>query len=97
MNCAAQISRRRARTDGVARAAEQMAFGVAGFLALLSIFFPITRAEVPRFLDPLGDHPAYSFTRLEIITPADDTTRWSMAGVCSSPRRRAGISPASCS
>ena len=63
-----------ARTDRVARDAKQMGFGVLGFLAILAIAFPITRAEVPRFLDPFGDHPPYSFTQLEIVDPKDDTT-----------------------
>ncbi len=62
-----------ARTDRVRRDAKQMGFGVAGFVAILAVFFPITRAELPRFLDPFGDHPPYSFTQLEIVDPRDDT------------------------
>ncbi len=62
-----------ARTDRVALDAKQMGFGVAGLLAILAVCFPITRAELPRFLDPFGDHPPYSFTQLEIVDPRDDT------------------------
>ena len=49
-----------------------MALGLLGFVALLAALFDVTRTEVPRFLDPLGDHPPYSFTRLEITSPAAD-------------------------
>ena len=62
-----------ARTDRVRREAKRMGIGVAAFLALLATAFPITRVEVPRFLDPFGDHPPYSFTQLEIVDPRDDS------------------------
>jgi hypothetical protein len=62
-----------ARTDRVQLDAKRLAYGVAGFLAILAACFPITRAEFPRFLDPFGDHPPYSFTQLEIATPSDDS------------------------
>ncbi|HEV7868609.1 MAG TPA: hypothetical protein VGO90_13065 [Chthoniobacteraceae bacterium] len=64
----------RAKTDRVKREAKRMGYGLVGFAAVLAIFFPITRTELPRFFDPFGDHPPYSFTRLEISDPGDDTT-----------------------
>jgi hypothetical protein len=64
-----------ARTDRVQRDAKCAAWGVAGFLALLAVLFDVTRTEVLRFLDPFGDHPPYSFTRIEISEPADDLAR----------------------
>ncbi len=62
-----------ARTDAVARDAKRLAIGVGGFALLLAACWPITRVEVPRFLDPFGDHPAYSFTQLDITAPGDDS------------------------
>jgi hypothetical protein len=44
------------------------------FLALLAAFFPISKIEIARFADPLGDHPPYSFTRLQIVTPGQTGT-----------------------
>lgn len=41
-------------------------------VCLALAFLPITRIEMLRFLDPLGDHPPYSFTRLSIGEPDDD-------------------------
>lgn len=47
--------------------------GVAGVLLLVSIFGgPHTRNEWMRFLDPYGDHPPFSLTRLEITSPVLD-------------------------
>jgi hypothetical protein len=62
-----------ARTDRVRRAARRLAIHVAIFAALIVAIFPITRVELPRFLDPFGDHPPYSFTQLEITEPGDDS------------------------
>lgn len=64
-----------ARTTRVAEEARGATLGVLGFFALLAVLFDITRTEIPRFLDPFGDHPPYSFTRLEITDPANDTTQ----------------------
>ncbi|HEY3901797.1 MAG TPA: hypothetical protein VGM54_24505 [Chthoniobacter sp.] len=61
-----------ARTDRMRVEAKQTALGLLGFAVLLAALFDITRTEVPRFLDPFGDHPPYSFTRLEITSPAAD-------------------------
>ena len=60
-----------ARTNVVRGEAKRAALGVLGFAALLVALFDITRTEIPRFLDPFGDHPPYSFTRLEITDPGD--------------------------
>jgi len=61
-----------ARTTRVECEAKHAFFGFFGFIALLAIAFDITRTELPRFLDPFGDHPPYSFTRLEITDPGYD-------------------------
>lgn len=45
-----------------------------GLVVLLALFFPITTAEVARYLDPFGDHPPFSFTHLEIIVPGPSGT-----------------------
>jgi hypothetical protein len=39
------------------------------FGAVLVVLAPVTRVELARFLDPHGDHPPFSFTRLEITDP----------------------------
>ena len=41
-------------------------------VALALAFLPISRVEMLRFFDPLGDHPPYSFTRLSIGEPGND-------------------------
>jgi len=64
-----------ARTNRVQEEGKRAALGLLGFVALLAILFDITRTEIPRFLDPFGDHPPYSFTRLEIADPANDGTQ----------------------
>ena len=61
-----------ARTDALRQEAKRAGYGLLGFAAVLALGFDITRTEVPRFLDPFGDHPPYSFTRLEIADPGDD-------------------------
>ncbi len=61
-----------ARTDAPSREAKRTGLALLGVAALLALGFDITRTEGPRFLDPFGDHPPYSFTRLEISDPATD-------------------------
>lgn len=61
-----------ARTDTLRREAKRAGMGLLGFAAVLALGFDITRTEVPRFFDPFGDHPPYSFTRLEIAEPGAD-------------------------
>jgi hypothetical protein len=63
-----------AKTDTVRREAVRSGKGLLCFAALLAVCWPLTRTEIPRFLDPLGDHPPFSFTGIEIDSPADDTT-----------------------
>ncbi|HEY2343836.1 MAG TPA: hypothetical protein VGH90_12420 [Chthoniobacteraceae bacterium] len=60
-----------AATDGVRLALRRAGYGLLAVLVLLVAGFDISRVEAPRFLDPFGDHPPYSFTRLEITEPAD--------------------------
>lgn len=47
---------------------------LAGALVPVVIFAPIAGREFLRFVDPFGDHPAFSFTTLEIVTPGSDGT-----------------------
>ena len=39
------------------------------FTAILAAVFRISGIEIARFVDPFGDHPAYSFTHLAIVEP----------------------------
>ena len=58
-----------ARTDEISRQLKRAALTLLGFTAVLAVGFRITGIEVARFADPFGDHPPYSFTRLEIVQP----------------------------
>ncbi len=60
---------RLAWTGELRRQAKRAAFSVLGFAVMLAMFFRITVVEAARFVDPYGDHPPYSFTRLEITEP----------------------------
>ena len=60
----------RLAVTGVARQRRRHAgWALLAFAVLLAGFYPVTRIVLPRFLDPLGDHPPYAFTRVEIIEP----------------------------
>jgi len=48
--------------------------GFLSFAALLAVLYPISKTEFARFLDPLGDHPPYSWTQIEIAEPDEETT-----------------------
>ncbi|MEQ2009370.1 MAG: hypothetical protein ABMA26_21520 [Limisphaerales bacterium] len=67
---AAMNLERVARTDRVRRELKRLGWFALGFGALLGGFYSITLAELPRFADPFGDHPPFSFTRLEITDPS---------------------------
>jgi len=69
-----------ARTDILRHEAKRTGWGLLGCLAVMALFFDITRTEIPRFLDPFGDHPPYSFTRLEISEPAMDGAKIEYGG-----------------
>jgi ElaB/YqjD/DUF883 family membrane-anchored ribosome-binding protein len=69
-----------ARTDILRQEAKRTALGLLGSLAVLALFFDITKTEIPRFLDPFGDHPPYSFTQLEISEPAADGAKVEYGG-----------------
>ncbi len=60
---------RLAWTGELRRHLKRAAWALLGFAALLAAFFRVTAVEVARFADPYGDHPPYSFTRLEIVEP----------------------------
>jgi hypothetical protein len=59
-----------ARTNEVRAEAKRAGWWWLGFVAVLAVGFDVVRVEVPRFFDPFGDHPPYSFTRLEITEPS---------------------------
>lgn len=58
-----------ARTGATRLWARRAGWAALGCLALLAAFYPVTSMVLPRFFDPLGDHPPYAFTRLEILDP----------------------------
>jgi hypothetical protein len=60
---------RLARTGELSRQSKRVAWVLLGFTAVLAAFFRISALEFARFVDPYGDHPPYSFTRLEIVQP----------------------------
>ncbi|MDB6154209.1 MAG: hypothetical protein JWL90_2662 [Chthoniobacteraceae bacterium] len=64
-----------ARTGRVQKEAKRTVIKVLGFAALFAIGFEITNTEILRYGDPFGDHPPYSFTRLEISEPSRDGTQ----------------------
>ena len=53
---------------------KRAAWAVLGVAAVMAAFFRVTAVELARFADPYGDHPPYSFTRLEIVTPGPEGT-----------------------
>ena len=53
---------------------QRAAWVLLGFAAGLAAFFRVSAVEVARFADPYGDHPPYSFTILEIVTPGPTGT-----------------------
>lgn len=63
-----------ARTDALRRQFRRTAWALLGFALVLAAFFRVTAVEVARFADPFGDHPPYSFTRLEIVQPGPEGT-----------------------
>ena len=65
---------RAARTDDLRRQSMRAFWALLAFAALLAGFYRVTAVEILRFVDPFGDHPAYSFTRLEIVSPGPGGT-----------------------
>ena len=55
------------RTGEVSRQLRRAAWGLLLFAAILAAGFRVTAVELARFVDPFGDHPPYSFTRLAIF------------------------------
>ena len=51
---------------------KRLGIALIASLAILGFGHDIVRTEVPRFVDPFGDHPPYSFTRVSITEPAVD-------------------------
>jgi uncharacterized protein YoxC len=65
---------RLAWTGDLRRHVLRAAWALLGFIAVLAACFRVTTVELARFADPYGDHPPYSFTRLEIIVPGPQGT-----------------------
>jgi hypothetical protein len=65
---------RLAWTGNLRKHIKRTAWIVLGTLVVLGVFYRISVVEFARFLDPYGDHPPYSFTRLEIVTPGQQGT-----------------------
>lgn len=63
-----------ARTDALRRHTWRAAWALLIFAAVLAAGFRVSVVEFARFADPYGDHPPYSFTRLEIVEPAPTGT-----------------------
>ncbi len=62
----------RLAVTGVARRRRKQAgWALLAFVTLLAVFYPVTKIVLPRFLDPLGDHPPYAFTRVDIVDPGE--------------------------
>jgi uncharacterized protein YoxC len=58
-----------ARTDELSRQLRRAMWALLAFSAILAAAFRVTAVELARFADPFGDHPPYSFTRLQIVQP----------------------------
>ncbi len=58
-----------ARTDRCRIQCRRAAWSLLTFAAVLAAGFGIATVEFARFADPFGDHPPYSFTRLQILQP----------------------------
>ncbi len=56
-------------SETMGRSAKRALIPVACVLVPALIFSGIAMREVMRYIDPFGDHPPFSFTTLEIITP----------------------------
>ncbi|HUC85572.1 MAG TPA: hypothetical protein VL970_10300, partial [Candidatus Acidoferrales bacterium] len=63
-----------ARTDELRRQLKRAVWALLVFAAILAVTFRIAAVEVARFADPFGDHPPYSFTRLQIVQPGPSGT-----------------------
>ncbi len=82
-----------ARTDPLRRQAQRAGWWLLGMVAVGALFFDLTRTELARFFDPFGDHPPFSFTRLEIANPGDDTTQVIYGGSLLVSARASGHRP----
>jgi hypothetical protein len=60
---------RLARTGELRLQTKRALVALAIFAGVLAVFFRVTAVELARFADPFGDHPPYSLTRLEILSP----------------------------
>jgi len=65
---------RLARTGQLRLHAGRAGLAVLSFAAVLAVFLRVAAVEAARFIDPYGDHPPYSFTRLAIVEPGSAGT-----------------------
>ena len=84
---------RLARSGADRRALERSLLWLGGAIVLGLLFYPVMAIVVPRFLDPLGDHPPYAFTRVEIASPLADGTPVVYGGTLSVRADWAGHEP----
>ena len=84
-----------ARTPQLRQGVKRAAWITLGFAAALAIFARVTVVEVPRFADPFGDHPPYSFTQIELVEPGPSGSNVIYGRASSSKRRPAGTCPRS--
>jgi hypothetical protein len=63
-----------ARTDEWRVQCKRAAWALLVFAAFLAATFGVAKVEIARFADPFGDHPPYSFTRLQILQPGPTGT-----------------------
>ncbi len=66
---------RLAKSGRVAGDIKRAALAGLAFAVLLVAFYKVSVTEILRFADPWGDHPPYSFTRLEIQEPGETGAR----------------------
>ena len=82
-----------ARTDTLRRQARRAGWWLLGVVAAGALCFDLTRTELARFLDPFGDHPPYSFTRIEIADPGDNNAQVIYGGSLLVAARASGHRP----
>ena len=61
-----------ARNPSLGQGYKSAGLALGTFALLIAVVFPIGFRQLQRFFDPFGDHPPFSFTTLEITTPAKD-------------------------
>ncbi|NNE94187.1 MAG: hypothetical protein HKN23_21270, partial [Verrucomicrobiales bacterium] len=60
------------KSETMSRTAKRALIPVAAVILPLLFFGAIAKREFLRYVDPFGDHPPFSFTTLEIVTPNEE-------------------------